>query len=54
VVEVCGTPSDFDLEGKNDVRKCRRDTRLIASKQADLVVAGASRDQLIQVSSIRN
>ena len=54
VVEVCGTPSDFDLEGKNDVRECRRDTRLIASKQADLVVAGVSRDPLIQVSSIRN
>ncbi|KQZ60682.1 UrcA family protein [Sphingopyxis sp. Root1497] len=54
VVEVCGTASDFDLSGKNDVRECRRDTRLIASKQADLVVAGVSRDPLIQVSSIQN
>lgn len=54
VVEVCGTASDIDLAGKNDVRQCRRDTRLVASAKADLVVANASRDQLIQVSSIRN
>ena len=54
VVAVCGTASDFDLEGKNNVQQCRRDTRLVASAQADVVVASASRDQLIQVSSIRN
>lgn len=54
VVEVCGTAPEFDLAGKNDVRQCRRDTRIVASAQADLVVASASRDQLIQVSSIRN
>ncbi len=45
---------DYDIEGKNDVRQCRRDTRSVASAQADVVVASASRDQLIQVSSIRN
>lgn len=54
VVEVCGTAPDYDIEGKNDVRQCRRDTRSVASAQADAVVANASRDQLIQVSSIRN
>ena len=54
VVEVCGTAPDFDIAGKNDVRQCRRDTRTVASAQADVVVANASRDQLIQVSSIRN
>jgi len=53
VVAVCGTYSDFDLEGKNDVRQCRKDTRVVASAQADVVIAGASRDKLIQVSSIR-
>lgn len=53
VVTVCGTASDFDLEGKNDVRQCRRDTRLLASAQAEVVIANASRDQLIRVSSIR-
>lgn len=54
VVEVCGTAADFDIAGKNDVRQCRRDTKAVASAQADVVVASASRDQLIQVSSIRN
>ncbi|MGH6695360.1 UrcA family protein [Sphingopyxis sp.] len=54
VVEVCGTAPDFDIAGKNDVRQCRRDTKALASAQADVVVANASRDQPIQVSSIRN
>ncbi|USI78121.1 UrcA family protein [Sphingopyxis sp. USTB-05] len=54
VVEVCGTAPDFDIAGKNDVRQCRRDTKRVASAQADVVVASASRDQLIKVSSIRN
>ena len=54
VVTVCGTAPDFDIAGKNDVRQCRRDTKRVASAQADVVVASASRDQLIQVSSIRN
>jgi hypothetical protein len=51
---VCGKAPDYDIEGKNDVRQCRRDTRRVASAKADVVVANASRDQLIQVSSIRN
>ena len=54
VVEVCGTAPDFDIAGKNDVRACRRDTRRVASAQADVVVANASRSEPIQVSSIRN
>lgn len=54
VVEVCGTAADFDIAGKNDVRQCRRDTKRVASAQADVVVANASQGQLIQVSSIRN
>ncbi|WP_447764349.1 UrcA family protein [Sphingopyxis panaciterrae] len=54
VVDICGEAPDYDIEGKNDVRQCRRDTRRIASAQADVVVANASRDQPIRVSSIRN
>lgn len=50
---VCGTAPDYDLKGKNDVRKCRRDTRRVASAQADLAIASAKRDQTILVSSIR-
>ena len=53
VVAVCGTAPDYDIEGKNEVRACRRDTRRVASAQADLAIAGATRDQNIQVSSIR-
>ncbi|HEY0594403.1 UrcA family protein [Sphingopyxis sp.] len=54
VVEVCGKAPDYDIEGKNDVRQCRRDTKRVASARADVVVASASRGELIQVSSIRN
>lgn len=54
VVEVCGSAPDFDIAGKNDVRECRRDTRTLASAQADVLVANASRGQAIQVSAIRN
>ncbi|MBB6425645.1 UrcA family protein [Sphingopyxis sp. JAI128] len=53
VVEVCGTAPDFDIAGKNDVRQCRRDTRALASAQADVVIASATRDQPIRVSSFR-
>lgn len=53
VVAVCGTPSDFDLEGKNEVRHCRSETRLLASAQAERVVAGATRDPLIRITSIQ-
>ncbi len=53
VVEVCGSASDFDLKGKNNVRQCRNDTRLLASAQAELALANASRGPLIQVTSIR-
>lgn len=53
VVAVCGAAPDYDIEGKNEVRQCRRDTRALASARADVVIASASRDQLIQVSSIR-
>lgn len=53
VATVCGTASDFDIEGKNDVRQCRKDTRVLASAQAELAIAGAARDRAIQVSSIQ-
>ena len=39
--EVCGTASETDVEGKNDVRKCRDETlaRAAADKQAALAAA---------------
>lgn len=53
VATVCGTASDFDIEGKNEVRQCRKDTRILATAQAELVIAGATRDPAIRISSIR-
>jgi UrcA family protein len=52
-VDVCGSASDFDLEGKNNVRECRLETRLIAKARADVVIADASHGQAIQISSAR-
>lgn len=52
VVEVCGTASDADLEGKNDVRECRRDTRLLASAKAEAVIASVARAEPIRVSAL--
>lgn len=54
VVAVCGAAPDYDIEGKNDVRQCRRETRSLASAQAERVIAGAARDPVIRVSSIRD
>jgi UrcA family protein len=54
VVTVCGTASEYDLEGKNDVRECRRDTRVLASAQAELAIAGALRGEPVRVASARN
>ena len=42
VVTVCGSAPDYDLEGKNDVRHCRRDTMRQASAHADRVIASAA------------
>ena len=53
-VAVCGTTSDFDIGGKNDIRQCRRDTMRAASAEADLVIARASPSEPLRVASIRN
>lgn len=50
-VTVCGTASDFNLEGKNDVQTCRQATKVLASAKAAIVIADASRAQPIRVSS---
>jgi UrcA family protein len=51
--EVCGTASDADLEGKNDVRKCRDDTLASARGQRQAVLAAAGRDATIAVTASR-
>ena len=42
VVAVCGGAPDYDLEGKNDVQQCRRDTMRQASAEAERVIASAA------------
>ena len=51
--EVCGTASDADLEGKNDVRQCREMTLAKAKGQRDAVLTAAGRDVSIAVTASR-
>lgn len=51
--EVCGTASDADLEGKNDVRQCRDETIAKAKGQRDAVLAAAERGATIAVTASR-
>lgn len=53
VVEVCGTASDFDLEGDRDVRRCRNETRRLGAAQVDAVVANAAANRSIRLTSIQ-
>ena len=49
--EVCGTASDVDLEGKNDVRKCRRDVLARAHADAGTLLAKAARGDVIAIAA---
>ncbi|MFL6738364.1 MAG: UrcA family protein [Sphingomicrobium sp.] len=40
--EVCGTASDVDISGKNDVRRCRVETLANLSAERDQHIARAS------------
>jgi UrcA family protein len=44
VNEVCGTASDVDIEGKNDVRRCKDETlaRVIGERDQRIAQASAS------------
>lgn len=42
VKEVCGTASDVDIAGKNEVRRCRADTLANLSAERDQRIAAAS------------
>ena len=45
--EVCGTASDTDVEGKNEVRKCRNETLARARADKQSVLASADRGAAI-------
>ena len=51
--EVCGTASDFDLEGKNEVRKCRDEALARATAERDSLLARATRGEVIAVTASR-
>ena len=48
--EVCGIASDVDLEGKNEVRRCRADTLASVANERDQRIA-ASSSQPIKVAA---
>ena len=48
--EVCGTASDIDVAGKNDVRRCRSETLAALASERDQRIAAAS-NQPIEVAS---
>ena len=48
--EVCGTASDADISGKNDVRRCRVETIARVASDRDQRIAAAS-SQPVEVAS---
>jgi UrcA family protein len=50
VKEVCGTASDVDLAGKNEVRRCRVETLASLASERDQRIARAS-DKPIEVAA---
>ena len=51
--EVCGTASDADLKGKNDVRKCRDVVLAEANAQREQILAAGSQAIRISLASAR-
>jgi UrcA family protein len=51
--EVCGTASDADLAGKNDVRACRAETLAKARLQTQSLMATAGRGTTIAITASR-
>jgi UrcA family protein len=51
--EVCGTASEVDLVGQNDVRKCRSDVLAKARDQRGQLLAAAGRGATIAISTGR-
>ena len=51
--EVCGEASDVDIEGKNEVRRCRDETLASARAQRDGLLAAADRRAFIAVTAAR-
>lgn len=50
VIEVCGSASDADLAGKNQVRRCRADTLASLSGERDQRIAAVT-DKPIEIAA---
>lgn len=50
VADVCGVASNADLEGKNDVRRCRVETLASLSSERDQRIAAGS-DRPIEIAA---
>jgi UrcA family protein len=48
---ACGTASDVDVAGKNDVQQCRTDTLANAAAQRDQAVALADRSTQVRLAA---
>ena len=53
VREVCGTASDADLEGQNEVRQCRTATRDRLALERDRALASAAKPAQVAIASGR-
>jgi UrcA family protein len=51
--EVCGTASDVDVQGKNQVRECRKEALGRASGEREALLAAADRGATIAVTASR-
>ena len=51
--EVCGTASDADLAGKNEVRQCRDEVLIQARTNRDAMLAASVRKGFIAVTASR-
>ena len=51
--EVCGTASDVDLEGKNQVRHCRTEVLTRAKAQRDQLLASRGGSGIIAITAAR-
>ena len=51
IVEACGTASNVDVAGKNDVRRCREETRASVAAERERLTALASRGSDIVIAA---
>ena len=51
--EVCGTASDVDLQGKNEVRKCRGEVLARAHGDRNALLAAAGRGATLAITASR-